>query len=1535
MAKIHKLEDRVVLDGAAVDAAESLSSEVLHHLSDSFDQALAKATASAPLESLAEGLSHTAIAPMEDTAVAVVEAITPAETGTGISVSIVSNDLPNYEVLMAMQGPQHRVVVVDAQSTDSATVIQDLVESLQSKGQTLRTLNIMSHGGGGYFSLGQDTITASTLDRPSWQALSGVMSDVGRINLYGCNLVDGSGGGVDLLNELSQVTGSDVFGSDDLTGVGGDWDLEVASDGAVLVDQIDAPLVYAALTDWQVTMAGPTAVDTMVWLRADTGVYQDVEDGTESTTSGDDVRFWQDQSGNDHHVKIGDGEGDGDPIYTEAAIGGQDAVTFDGNDRLQFVDADGNASDLVLPGSGWTMFLVWETTDGTNAVVQYQLGGVDQGILAGGSLFQTKWGLIGDDASENNIANGASPTGDTYATFYQHSIYHEGSLVDSYQTEAADASSDITLDSVGGRRDAVSLSHVGHIAEVIIYDHELNAAERILVEDYLNTRYGFNAGSNEYSLDSSEGVDQDVTGIGRDASTFSDWDGQTHTGLDNPDDAHQASSSGVTITGSADDTAAEGSATELDIGEAVFLGHDGTELGQTLAEGAIEGAGIEAYLSRSWGIEKAGPSAAQITIAFDLSDTSGTGITEAGTASNYELLYRASAGDDWTVVSLAAGDAETDGDLVTFTVADDELANGLYTLGTRSTADSALGLFNADPVINDLDGDVLSFTEDTDISAIVLDQAAVASLTDADGRDFNGGVLTVSVSDGAVAEEDELGIRDQGAGASNVTVSGGSVFYGGVEIGTFTGGSGGSDLLVTFNTNADATAVSALLRNVTYFNNESDEPTEGARVVDLVMTDGDGGQSDTVQVTVNVVASNDAPTLSATLNTASYSENAVAVTIANPDFSIATVESGQTVEQLVFFISNLEQPASERLTFDGTSISLNNGEAGTTSGNGYSYSVSTVGDTATVTLTKAGVSVAATETLVKAAAYNYIGEDLTAGDTREVSLQVQDSGGGSDTSAERLLNQISVLPVNDDPTAVGAPGDVDFTEDMQSNLDLSSINLGDVDDSSLTLTLTASAGTLSANSGDGVTVSGTGTGRLTLSGTIADLNGFLDDVANLQYQGASNDFGDDAASLTVHGNDGESGDVLLATANIDISAVNDDPVLTVNAGLTLTGGESATLTRDMLRITDVEQAPDVLTLTLTAVPDQGSLLLGAVALGEGDGLNQQDIDDGLLTFQANGDDAGTVEIRFTANDGQGGVLFEQVFTININAQPQSSPESDQDGDEDNQDSNSDTQSAGNDLDQLGKTEQQLTTDSDLQPGVIIDRHTSYTTDSTGDDAEARHSVAGGNEPGSTVLGLAGQDGPGLGGVLTDSPLQSLDLGGASGLERNASLSPGSSSNDFGDIVTAAGANDSRIAGRADDISRFATAEEEEENFSSVSPESVGAEIATRSLPDASLRGDSTGEEDAAELFVDDQSETFGARARELVDLFEERDRSAVRSGVEGARGAATQTPVTEAGLLRVAQGGQGEGQKPDQQSEDRDQQLASRGDEADPKLRKV
>ena len=156
-----------------------------------------------------------------------------------------------------------------------------------------------------------------------------------------------------------------------------------------------------------------------------------------------------------------------------------------------------------------------------------------------------------------------------------------------------------------------------------------------------------------------------------------------------------------------------------------------------------------------------------------------------------------------------------------------------------------------------LPGGDLNYTEND--PATVID--AAATVTDMDSPNLATGTLTVNFTAGGTAD-DRLAIRNQGAGAGQIGVSGANVTYGGAVIGTWSGGGdGATPLVVTLTTNATPAAAQALLRNITY-QNVSEAPSAAARTVRFVISDGDGGTSSPVTRQINLTAVNDGPVLS-------------------------------------------------------------------------------------------------------------------------------------------------------------------------------------------------------------------------------------------------------------------------------------------------------------------------------------------------------------------------------------------------------------------------------------------------------------------------------------------------------------------------------------------------------------------------------------------------------------------------------------------------------------------------------------------------
>ena len=170
----------------------------------------------------------------------------------------------------------------------------------------------------------------------------------------------------------------------------------------------------------------------------------------------------------------------------------------------------------------------------------------------------------------------------------------------------------------------------------------------------------------------------------------------------------------------------------------------------------------------------------------------------------------------------------------------------------------SVSAINDDPAVTSLIGDVLNYTEGD--GAVLLEQGGDASVSDVDSSNFAGGSLRVEVDSGLQPTEDVFSIRNQGSGAGQISVSGSDVSYEGAVIGTFVGGTGVTPLEVAFNGNATPVAITALVRNLTYENTNTTLPNETARSVTIDISDGDGGASQTQNLTINVTAANSTPT---------------------------------------------------------------------------------------------------------------------------------------------------------------------------------------------------------------------------------------------------------------------------------------------------------------------------------------------------------------------------------------------------------------------------------------------------------------------------------------------------------------------------------------------------------------------------------------------------------------------------------------------------------------------------------------------------
>ncbi|MFM9912013.1 MAG: beta strand repeat-containing protein [Methylophilaceae bacterium] len=156
---------------------------------------------------------------------------------------------------------------------------------------------------------------------------------------------------------------------------------------------------------------------------------------------------------------------------------------------------------------------------------------------------------------------------------------------------------------------------------------------------------------------------------------------------------------------------------------------------------------------------------------------------------------------------------------------------------------------NDPPVLSNLAGDSSGYAIGS--GAQIVDQGAAATALDPDVN-YNGGNLTVSLAAGGVNAEDILAIRNQGMGAGQIGAAAGTVYYSGVAIGTYVGGTAGANLVITLNAAADNTAVTALMQNITFQNTNGSNPIGGDRTVRFVLTDNAAATSGNIDATVTV-----------------------------------------------------------------------------------------------------------------------------------------------------------------------------------------------------------------------------------------------------------------------------------------------------------------------------------------------------------------------------------------------------------------------------------------------------------------------------------------------------------------------------------------------------------------------------------------------------------------------------------------------------------------------------------------------------------
>ena len=496
------------------------------------------------------------------------------------------------------------------------------------------------------------------------------------------------------------------------------------------------------------------------------------------------------------------------------------------------------------------------------------------------------------------------------------------------------------------------------------------------------------------------------------------------------------------------------------------------------------------------------------------------------------------------------------------------------------------------PTITNLSGDSRAYSEGAGAVVIESGNAVVA---DVDSPNLDTGTLTVSIPAGGDSAEDALNIRNQGTGAGQIGVSGSTVTYGGTTIGTFTGGSSGSNLVITLNSNATPVAVTALVRNITYQNTDTTAPTPGARTVQFVLTDGDGGTSVNYDTTVTVSGVNDAPVLA---------DTALSLTVAE-DAGVPSGAVGSVVSAFTGGITDGDSGASKGLAITGRN-QTNGTWYYTTNGGSTWTAVGTVSNTSALLLADNGntrlyFAPNANYTGTSSAALTVRAWDQSSG-TAGTKVSTASNGGTTAFSSATDTVDVIVTAVNDAPTDLALSANT-VAENAANGTVVGTVSGTDPNAGDTKMySLTDSAGGRFAIDGS--------TGIITVAdGTLLDYENTPSHAVTVRVT--------DSGGLTYD-----------ETFTINLTNVNEAPT-GADATVTINEDISHTLTTANFGFSDVDAGDTMSAVRIDSLPSAGTLTLSGMAVTAGQVVTMADITAGNLVFMPAADANGTGYANFT------------------------------------------------------------------------------------------------------------------------------------------------------------------------------------------------------------------------------------------------------------------------------------------------------------------
>lgn len=131
------------------------------------------------------------------------------------------------------------ILVLDPANSAQGESAQ-LTSYLEQHAGQYDAIHVLSHGGDGWISLGEQTLRLDTPEQNAqlWNSVKTALTTQGDLLLYGCNVASDATG-QNAINALAGITDADIAASTDITGQSGDWALEAIS-GSIETQIIEA-----------------------------------------------------------------------------------------------------------------------------------------------------------------------------------------------------------------------------------------------------------------------------------------------------------------------------------------------------------------------------------------------------------------------------------------------------------------------------------------------------------------------------------------------------------------------------------------------------------------------------------------------------------------------------------------------------------------------------------------------------------------------------------------------------------------------------------------------------------------------------------------------------------------------------------------------------------------------------------------------------------------------------------------------------------------------------------------------------------------------------------------------------------------------------------------------------------------------------------------------------------------------------------------------------------------------------------------------